>query len=75
MTRAIIISALLISTLLPGCAMSGKGVTVSDSFCLSPSSKKRKWSIKDRPAAIREARVWNKYVDDRCGVPGKGAAA
>jgi hypothetical protein len=57
--------------LLPGCAMSGKSVA-TDSFCIS--AKKRKWSVKDRPAAIRDARVWNKVVDDRCGV-GKGAAA
>jgi hypothetical protein len=66
------IIAITLTLLLSGCA-TGKTVVV-DSFCLSPASKKRTWSVdKDRPEAIREARVWNTYVDRRCGIPGQRA--
>lgn len=67
MRFAIITSALLALLVLPGCATWGKEeVTVVDTYCLR--AKKRAWSINDRPEAIREAVVWNRTIDRRCGI-------
>lgn len=66
MTRYIIFTTVLAALLLmPGCATTSSGPVATDSFCIT--AKKRKWSVHDRPEAIREARVWNQIVDQRCG--------
>jgi hypothetical protein len=69
MIRLMLLAALL---LMPGCATTGGAPVATDSFCIT--AKKRKWSVHDRPEAVREARVWNQIVDRRCGIA-KGAAA
>ena len=57
----------LVAVMLPACSMF-QGVpekTVVDTFCLT--AKKRAWSIdRDPPDRIREARIHNKVIDDRC---------
>jgi hypothetical protein len=55
-----------------GCATTAQRVT--DSFCLSPASKKRSWNPEvDSVERMREAVTWNHYVDRRCGIPGQRA--
>lgn len=73
MTRYVITTIVLAALLLmPGCATTGSGPVATDSFCIG--AKKRKWSVHDRPEAIREARVWNQIVDQRCGADQASAA-
>ena len=57
-----------------GCATTAPQPTVVDTFCLSPASKKRIWNPEtDSVETMREAVTFNRYVDKRCGIPGKKA--
>jgi hypothetical protein len=59
---------------LAGCATTPTPQLV-DTFCASPASKKRVWNPEtDSVASMREATVFNTYVDRRCGVPGRVAS-
>ena len=70
MTRLWIILA---CGLLAGCATSAATAPVAiDTFCFS--AKKRTWDPDtDSVETMREAVVWNKTVDRRCGMSGKKA--
>lgn len=61
----------LLALLLPGCAQEPPVHSVTDTFCLT--AKKKRWSIHDTPESIREAEVWNRTIDRRCGIPGEKA--
>lgn len=57
--------------LLAGCAMT-QATQVVDTFCLTAT--KRTWDPEtDSVTTMREAVVWNRLVDRRCGYPGKKA--
>ena len=61
-----------IFALLAGCATTATETVVVDSFCLSPASAKRTWNPDtDTVETMRAAVVHNRFVDMRCGVPGK----
>jgi hypothetical protein len=64
---------LMVALLLAGCATAPLQDVVTDTFCLT--AKKRSWDPDtDSVATMREAVVWNRQVDLRCGVPGKVAS-
>ena len=66
-------SLALLALLVAGCAKEPPVTTVVDAFCLT--SKKRTWDPDtDSVETMREAVVWNRYVDKRCGT-GKVPAA
>lgn len=70
MTRILIVLGALVVS---GCAASSSQ-TVTDTYCLSPASKKRIWNPEtDSVESMREAVTINRYTDLRCGVPGKKA--
>jgi uncharacterized lipoprotein YmbA len=60
--------------LLAGCATTPPPPTLVDTFCLSPASKKRTWNPEtDSVEHMRAAVTFNRYIDRRCGFPGKKA--
>jgi hypothetical protein len=64
-------SLALLGLLLAGCATTAQTV-VTDTFCTSPASRKRIWNPDtDTVATMREAVIFNRYIDLRCGYPGK----
>ena len=65
-----IVLVLMLGALAAGCNPPPPGKTVIDTFCLT--AKKRLWSIHDTPESIKSARAWNKGIDRKCGVPGRG---
>ena len=65
-------SLALLALLVAGCATTQTAVT--DTFCLSPASKKRTWNPEtDSVEAMRDAVVHNAYVDRRCSASAKKA--
>jgi hypothetical protein len=72
MIRATLTSSILL--LLSACATTGTPAVAVDTFCISPASKKRTWNPEtDSVESMREAVTFNRYVDTRCGYPGKKA--
>jgi hypothetical protein len=66
--------ALSVLLLLSACATTEPSAVVVDTFCISPASKKRVWNPEtDTVETMREAVTHNRYIDLRCGVPGKKA--
>ncbi len=61
----------LLPLLLAGCATTqSTPATAVDTFCLT--AKKRTWDPDvDSVTTMREAVVWNRTVDRRCGVKGR----
>jgi PBP1b-binding outer membrane lipoprotein LpoB len=62
-------SILLLAALLAGCATTAPEppVVVTDTFCVSPASKKRVWNPEtDSVQSMREAVTHNRFVDLRC---------
>ena len=60
-----------LALMLAACATTTETVVV-DSFCLSPASQKKIWNPDtDSVESMSQAVTHNRYVDLRCGVPGK----
>jgi hypothetical protein len=59
--------------LLSGCSLLD-GVpenAVVDTLCLTAESKQ--WSANETPETIRDAKAWNRQINQHCGVAGKVA--
>lgn len=66
------LSLVLLALLVAGCAKEVPAQVV-DTFCLT--AKKRTWDPDvDSVQTMREAVVFNRYVDRRCGIPGQKTA-
>jgi hypothetical protein len=73
-TKAVVLCAYL-GLILAGCATATAPAAVVDTFCGSPASRKRSWNPEtDSVETMRAAVTFNRYVDKRCGVPGKVAS-